>query len=192
MKILLLGPYRSEMIDFIASYGDEVITTEAKITSDLEFLLNTDLIVSYGYRHILKSDVLNNFQRKVINIHISLLPWNKGSDPNLWSFLENTPKGVTIHYVDSGIDTGEIIVQEQVDFSDSETLRTSYEKLSQTAIALFKENWISIRDGKIKSTPQLGSGSHHRQKDRISYEHLLTHGWDTPVSQIIGKAKESK
>ena len=38
-------------------------------------------------------------------MHISYLPFNRGAHPNYWSFKDNSPKGVTIHFIDNGIDT---------------------------------------------------------------------------------------
>lgn len=192
MKVFLLGSSRKELIYFLESCGDRVENAEEKIPEDSDLFQKVDFIISYGYRYILKKEVLERFPEKAINIHISLLPWNRGADPNLWSFLENTPKGVTIHYLDSGIDTGDILVQEEVRFTSQETLRTSYEKLSNVAENLLKQSWLDIRDGKIKPRVQPSGGSYHRLRDRKPYEHLLTHGWDTPVHNLIGKATEEK
>jgi methionyl-tRNA formyltransferase len=187
-NILFLGSHNSEMINFLCKLGDQVISCEEKVTADSHLIKHIDFIVSYGYRHILKWDILEKFQQRAINIHISLLPWNRGADPNLWSFLENTPKGVSIHYIDIGIDTGDILVQREVNFSMDETLKTSYEKLSYTAENLFKEYWLDIRNNKIKPSVQNMIGSFHLKKDRSRYDYLLVTGWDTPVSEITGKA----
>ena len=189
MNILLLGPYRKDLIDFLSSFGDKVTTTEAPLIADSECLFNNDFIISYGYRHILKKDILDRFPNKAINFHISLLPWNRGADPNLWSFLEDTPKGVTIHYLDYGIDTGDILAQQEVDYMPEDTSRTSYERLSKTMEELFRKEWPNIRSGKQKSIPQPDGGSYHRLSDRAAFEYLLTKGWDTPVADLIGKAK---
>ena len=56
--------------------------------------------VSYRYRKIIRQDIIDYFEGKLINMHIAFLPWNKGADPNLWSYIDNTPKGVTIHRID--------------------------------------------------------------------------------------------
>lgn len=189
MNILLLGPQRHELQIFLSSFGDEIISTETQITADSEALSTVDFIISYGYRHILKKDLLDKFLNKAINLHISLLPWNKGSDPNLWSFLEDTPKGVTVHFLDSGIDSGDIIAQKEVGYQPGDTLRTSYERLSIVIEQLFMQTWPDIRSGNIKATPQPAGGSFHRLKDRAEFEHLLTNGWDTPVADLLGKAK---
>ena len=189
MNILLLGPYRKDLIDFLSSLGDRVTNTEAPLAGDSECLFNSDFIVSYGYRHILKKDILDKFLNKAINFHISLLPWNRGADPNLWSFMEDTPKGVTIHYLDYGIDTGDILAQQEVKYVPEDTLRTSYERLSKTIKELFRRVWPNIRLGKQKSIFQPKGGSYHRLSDRVAFEYLLTKGWDTPVAGLIGKAK---
>jgi len=191
MKILYLGVYRPDIIDFISSFNDQVIHKDTPISDESEYC-DVDFIISYGYRYILKSNLLRKFSKRVINLHISLLPWNRGADPNLWSFLEDTPKGVTIHYIDEGIDTGDILAQQEIQSDPEDTLRTSYERLSRAIETLFKIVWLNIRDRRLKGIPQPEGGSFHRLNDRINYEYLLTEGWDTPVKNIIGKALNKK
>ena len=143
MKLLLLGKFCPQILDFISSVGDQYEITENNINSNTDIIKGIDFVVSYGYRHILKKALLDNFFNRAINIHISLLPWNRGAEPNLWSFLENTPRGVTIHYIDNGIDTGHILVQQEVKFvlDETLTLKTSYNKLNEVANELFKKYW---------------------------------------------------
>jgi methionyl-tRNA formyltransferase len=158
------------------------------LTAQSEILEGVDWLVSYGYRYILREKVLEKFPRRAINLHIAYLPWNRGADPNLWSFLEDTPKGVTIHYMDPGIDTGEILAQREVTFGPDETLRTTYDKLTDAMVELFMEVWPEIRTGRRRSFVQPKGGTFHRIRDRAKVEHLLYKGWDTPVSFLIGKA----
>jgi len=188
MTVLQLGPCRRDLIEYMESFGDEVKNTEQKLSGDSEILDGVDLVVSYGYRHILKKNVLNRFPRRIINLHISLLPFNRGTDPNLWSFLEDTPKGVTIHYIAEGVDTGDVLAQQGVTFPPDATLRSTYEELSRATEDLFREVWPEIRSGRRRSFPQPEGGSCHRMRDRARFEHLLTQGWDTPVAQLTGKA----
>lgn len=188
MNILYLGPYRQEILGFIESMGDVVKTTENSLFNDSECLQNIDFIISYGYRYILKKEVIERFINKAINLHISLLPWNRGADPNLWSFLEDTPKGITIHYIDCGVDTGDILAQRKVDFLPDDTLRTSYQRLSMKIEELFRQLWPDIRTGKLKQIPQPKGGTFHLLSTRAPYEKLLLKGWDTPVADLIGKA----
>lgn len=192
MRILLLGSERIWLKDFLESFGDQVIQYQDKLDENSSILNDVDFIISYGYRYIIKPDIVRKFKNRAINLHISYLPWNKGADPNLWSFLEDSPKGVTIHYIDSGLDTGEIIVQKEVTYYENDTLRTTYERLTQTIEQLFMEYWPLIREGKVKGIPQPMGGSYHKLKDKEKYLHLLTDGWDTPVRNLIGKAKNNK
>ena len=52
------------------------------------------LIVSYNYIHMVPKDVIEMMPNKIVNLHISFLPYNRGFAPNIWSFWENTKKGV--------------------------------------------------------------------------------------------------
>lgn len=194
MKILLLGPKNEHLIRFFEIKGDTVACFEDRIELiESDFLNKTDYVICYGYRHILRKDFLDLFPQRVINLHISMLPWNRGADPNLWSFLECTPHGVSIHLVDEGLDTGDIIAQRTVEMDvDVDTLRTSYEKLSCAIEALFVQTWPVIKDGKLIAKQQLQGGSFHRSKDKDAYMHLLVKGWDTPIAALIGKAKSDK
>jgi methionyl-tRNA formyltransferase len=189
MKVLLLGPRRIGWEEKFRAYGDDMMQTEERLNGDEPWLDNTDVLVSYGYRHILRPAVFERFGIRAINLHISMLPWNRGADPNAWSFLEDTPKGVSIHVIDKGLDTGDLLLQEEVTMDDSETLRTSYDKLTRSIERLFWSHWEQLREGIIVPKPQPQGGSMHYKKDLNSYLHLFTDGWDTPVRLLIGRAK---
>ena len=192
-NILFLGDDKSPIFEWLKSIGESVVQTSKKITPEFINTNNVGFLVSYGYRHILKNDVLKLFPNRAINLHISYLPWNKGADPNFWSFIEDTPKGVTIHYLDEGVDTGDIIIQEKVDFNtDQETLAISYEKLQTAIQKLFKENWHDIKNEKCKRKKQVGDGSLHKVKDKKALSHLLTDGWDTSLSVLEEYAAETQ
>ena len=189
MKLLLLGPNRDDIVEFLNTFNDTVIQQEDKINETKILKENLDYIISYGYRYILPKKVVDYYDNKIINLHISFLPWNRGADPNLWSFLEDTPKGVTIHYVNEGLDTGDIIAQKAISFSYGETLATSYQKLKYEIELLFKKVWPKIRIGENSRTPQIGIGSYHDSKDKEKYMYLLDNGWNTPINLLIGAAK---
>ncbi|MFJ8234647.1 formyltransferase family protein [Ureibacillus sp. NPDC094379] len=190
MKVLLLGACRGDFIEFLKSYNDIVVLQEDKMEETKLISENLDYIISYGYRYIIPKSVVDYYKGKIINLHISYLPWNRGADPNLWSFLENTPKGVTIHYINEGIDTGDIITQKVINFSSEETLATSYQKLKNEIELLFKKVWPQIRLGENSRTTQKGKGSYHNLKEKEKYLHLLYAGWDTPVHHLINATNE--
>ncbi|MBN2839421.1 MAG: formyl transferase [Coriobacteriia bacterium] len=188
MKVLLLGPERPQLEATILASGDQVVRTEGRIEPGDPMLDDADFLVSFGYRYLIPADVLHPFGHRAVNLHISLLPWNRGADPNLWSYLEDTPKGVTIHVLDEGLDTGPIIAQREVAEEPDDTLRTSYGRLTREILALFAEVWPLMRAEAIEPVAQVGGGTTHQSADKASYERLLTLGWDTPVTSLIGRA----
>ncbi len=98
---------------------------------------------------------------------------------------------MTIHYVDKGIDTGDIIIQKEVIFEDTrETLATTYQKLQEEIVTLFEIHWPLIRVGKCKRLKQTHSGTFHKSSNKKKYEHLLVDGWNTSISLLIGKGKK--
>ena len=82
-----------------------------------------ELVALAGYMHLLTPAFLDRFPSRIVNVHPSLLPAFPGAhaiDDALAAGVDST--GVTVHYVDEGLDSGEIIVQEQVAVEPSHTL----------------------------------------------------------------------
>ena len=177
MKILFLGYEKCRPLKFLKERYDVFQTSDRIIKSEIE---RFDYIISYGYKHILKKDFLLRAKNKVINLHISYLPWNRGTHPNFWSFVDDTPKGVTIHYIDEGIDTGDILVQKEVFFDEKEdNLEKTYYRLKNEIEDLFIESWDSIVEGNLEPFSQCGEGSFHTKKDKNKCL-----GWKTPIEEI--------
>lgn len=189
MKILFLGEKTNPVYKWLLNNNEEVISITKKI--NLEFVKNGnfEFIISYGYRYIISQEIILFMKEKIINLHISLLPYNRGADPNFWSYLENTPKGVTIHLIDKGIDTGDIIVQKEIDIDeDKHSLKTSYNLLNIEIQNLFFTYWKKIKHNKIIPKKQLVKGSYHSSKDKNEYTYLLNeNGWNTNCKKIANE-----
>ena len=163
MNLLLLSEKKNdEFVSFLSERGE---VNWSKDIINAKLVSNYDWIISYGYRHIISNDIINKSKNQIINLHISYLPYNRGSDPNYWSFKDKTPKGVTIHFIDEGIDSGPILVQRLCSFDSSYTLKTSYIFLKKTIETLFYDNFDKIINGEIKPKPQIGEGTIHYKKD---------------------------
>jgi methionyl-tRNA formyltransferase len=84
--------------------------------------LNPNLILAYGCS-IIRSELLEKFEGRFINVHLGLSPYYRGSGTNFWPLVNGEPEfvGATFMYIDKGVDTGEIIHQmrSHVVFSDS-------------------------------------------------------------------------
>lgn len=110
---------------------------EEKIRSYLE-TIPFDFIALAGYMRILSPEFVKKYNKRVINIHPSLLPAFKGSNAIEDAFNYGVRvSGVTIHYVDAGIDTGKIIEQEIVYLDDDETLDSFKDKIRELEHELY-------------------------------------------------------
>ena len=184
MNVLLLSPYPDE-IRAVIGLTDTVMIRDDKVSAEEIKNNKIDFIVSYGYRHILRSAHLQSVNYNAINLHISFLPWNRGAHPNVWSIVEDTPKGVTIHEIDTGIDTGNILAQRRVEFSDHTTLRESFCILHEHLVDLFRETWSGIRADLVTRVPQdPQEGTSHRSQDLERLWALLPNGWNTPLYKV--------
>ncbi|MEP6995488.1 MAG: formyltransferase family protein [Acidobacteriota bacterium] len=121
------------------------------------------LSVLFGY--LLRRPLIDLFPRGCVNLHPAYLPYNRGAYPNVWSIVEGTPAGVTLHVVDEGIDTGEILCQKTVAVSPSDTGQSLYRKLEAASLELFREGWPRVRAGQIRPIPQGGEGTAHYVRD---------------------------
>ena len=81
-----------------------------------------ELVVLAGYMRMIKAPLLDSFACRIINIHPSLLPQFPGIEAWAQAIAAGVPvTGVTVHYVDSGMDTGEIIAQREVPILPGDT-----------------------------------------------------------------------
>jgi methionyl-tRNA formyltransferase len=186
--ILFLGEPDNPLYLWLKDKEPHLLQTVNNIDAHFISINKIKFIVSYGYRHIIKQSTLNALPDKesAINLHISYLPWNKGADPNFWSFIDDTPKGVSIHYIDKGLDTGDIIVQQELFLnSNNHTLSSSYQLLQTTIQTLLKEHWHDIKHKIIIAQPQHDKGTSHKTSDKKPYLHLLSNGWHTNVKNIM-------
>ena len=188
MKLLFLtnSDVTRPLYEWLVSRGENVIYHEDKVTPGMILDFQIEFIVSYNYSHIIKPDVISLLPHHIINLHISYLPWNRGASPNLWAFLEGTPCGITIHKVDQGLDTGDILVQKKLVFDHcKETLRNAYEKSHAEIQKLFQMHWNEMKCGKIPPFKQSGQGSFHVRKDLASYKQLFT--YDDYIDDFVRK-----
>jgi len=144
---------------------------------------NPDFIISFGYRYIIPYSIVRRYYRKAINVHISYLPWNRGASPNLWSFVDDTPKGVTIHYIDKGIDTGDILLQKEFTFDDKLTLRQTHKALVREGWHLLFSNFDSLLRGEIPAKKQ---PRYHSVAESEELAECLPSGWDTEAGTVRG------
>lgn len=181
-KLLFLGYSETKtcLHELIANEGWDISHTEEKVSSVSEY----DLCVSFGYRFIIPEEVIKSATRPILNCHIAYLPYNRGANPNFWSFYEGSPPGVTIHEMDKGIDTGPICFQKYVNFGRREdSFSLTYSRLILEIESLFKENINDLLSGTYTRKLQRGKGSFHNVRDLPS----LSIDWNSPIEETLRK-----
>ena len=130
----------SENADFILtlnSLGISYLTDSINVSYDLVSDFGPKYLVSAYYRHIIKDDILELVEGRAINLHPSLLPDYRGCFSSVWAILNGeTQTGITIHYVTSEVDGGNILVQKKIDILEEDTAYSLYNKL----ISVFVRN----------------------------------------------------
>tara|TARA_B100000780_G_scaffold166311_1_gene116381 strand:- start:181 stop:1110 length:930 start_codon:yes stop_codon:yes gene_type:complete len=131
--------------------------------------LKPDIIISAYYRKIFPKELINIAKLGIVNIHPSLLPNYRGPVPTAWAILNGENEfGITIHQVDSGIDTGDILVQKKYNISEKETGYDLYLRAMDLGAKLFIENFDDIVSGIIKPKIQQSGGSYFgKLKNRL-------------------------
>jgi len=129
---------------------------------------NIDVIFVVGYEKILKKDIISIPQQGVINTHLAPLPEYRGRNSPSHAIMNGeTRYGVTIHYIDEGIDTGPIISRADFDIEPDMTARELYQRSEEVALALFKDTLPRIIDGTVTATPQSG-GKYYYDKNSLA------------------------
>ncbi len=141
-----------------------------------------DLILTAGFGRILKRNVLDIPRLGAVNIHASYLPEYRGPEPLERQIINGEPEaGVTLHYMDEGIDSGDILAQARVKILDTDSIKTMVIKLSRCAGKLLVEVLRKIEQGQIEIIRQ--------DPSRATYFELLTEeerkiDWAEPANTL--------
>ncbi len=189
MNVLILGPdgRNARIRSFLENKNHLVIVTADEVGLDFLEQNDIDLVISSGYAPIIKEPMVSAYQGRIINLHISHLPYGRGMYPNFWSFFESTPKGVSIHFIDPGIDSGAILFQREVPLSDGETLQTSHAKLMSALEDLFLDKWEDLASQNLRPIGQASRNARVRYHSKLETERfmdLLPLVWDTPAAVV--------
>lgn len=187
------NPNTEDLYQWLTEREPKVYKIENKLTKEMVEQMRPSFVISFNYRHLIPGEVLQAMPDRVINLHTSLLPYNRGAGPNFFSFLDDTPKGVTIHLVDEGLDTGDILCQKEIVFDEEkETFASSYDKLMMEIKELFKENWEKIKRGGVEPRKQEGEGSYHRMRELTAIREQMPFAWFESVAGFKKRYREYK
>lgn len=122
---------------------------EIEIVAELE-RRGIDLIVLAGYMRLLTPTIVNPYRGRMINVHPSLLPAFPGKDA-LGQALAYGVKltGITVHFVDNGMDTGPIVAQQAIEVQPQDTAETLAERIHEIERKLYPQVVAQIAQGKV-------------------------------------------
>ena len=131
--------------------------------------LDLDYIICIHFPYIIPEPVLSIPRYGVINLHPAFLPFNRGWHTPSWSIFEDTPIGATLHFMDEGIDTGDIICQESLSKRPDDTAHSLYKKVNMLELKIFKKCWPEIATGSYKRKRQdRTEGTVHEREELFS------------------------
>lgn len=149
------------------------ITNQIRVISLDDIYDNEDIVfISLEYAELINPA---KFKTKALyNIHFSNLPKYKGMYTSAHPILNGeTESGVTLHFIDAGIDTGDIIDKRVFEITISDTARDLYFKYLEHGLELFKKNIRLLLNGTISSYPQDIMDSTYYSKSSIDYNNII-------------------
>ena len=138
--------------------NEEVIVNEI-------IAIKPDLLVCYGCS-LIKSELLKKFEFRFLNVHLGLSPYYRGSGTNVWPLINREPDmvGATFMYIDSGIDTGEIIHQIRADVFLGDSPHTIGNRLIRKMTSTYAEIICNFRNLEKEQQP-VSEGKLYYQRD---------------------------
>ncbi len=144
--------------------------------------LDPDIIVVVAYGQILPEEILRIPEHGCVNVHASLLPKYRGAAPINWVIINGEGStGITTIYMDTGLDTGDILLMKEIKIYEDETAGELHDRLMDLGAEVLDETIDLIEAGKIQPTPQ--------NHEEASYAPMLTkeHGridWNKSAREI--------
>ena len=164
-QILEYSPVKKRALEL----GIEVYQPES-IRKEYEYIINNfefDLIVSAAYGQIVGTKLLFYPKYKSINVHASLLPKGRGGAPIQRAIINGDKEtGISIMYMEKGMDTGDILSQEKIDILDTDTSISLFEKLGTLGAKMINQTIDDLEQGNIKPINQ--------NEEMVTYTYALT------------------
>ena len=171
---IIVVPAQSDIEIDTWQYSIKRLCIERKIKTCLLselYEISNLVIISIQFDLILKPELFKTEQ--IYNIHFSLLPKYKGVYPAIWPIIDGEKEsGVTLHKIDAGIDTGDIIDQKTIEIKLNDTARNLYHNCINAAFLLYKENIEKLIADNFVSLPQSPINSIYYSKKSIDFGNI--------------------
>jgi methionyl-tRNA formyltransferase len=132
--------------------------------------LDADVFLCAGHRRIFPKKLLDMPRIAAINFHPSLLPEGRGRNPWFWTIRTGQSRtGVTAHFMVSGVDEGDMLIQKAVELTGTETYTTLYRRLSELSADLVPQVVAMLQSGTMPRIPQPEGGSRFTEPSEADY-----------------------
>lgn len=177
-------------------------TLKSNETFEILKVLNPELIVVVAYGKILPQNILELPKYGCINIHASLLPKLRGAAPIQWSIINGFKEtGITSMMMDSGLDTGDILLKHKVEIDENETSEELWDRLSALSPFVLENTLALLVDGTLNPVKQDNSKSSYapllsKEMSNVDFneDYITVHNkirglysWPCATTYICGK-----
>ncbi len=172
MRYLVLTDQGSEILSLAlaAGFDKDFIFFGKDLYNESVLSRIKEISVSYiflaWWPFIVKEPILSLPRIGVLNFHPSLLPYNRGKHYNFWTIVEETPFGVSIHFINESVDSGDIVFQKKIEKTWEDNGKTLYEKAQEAMFELFVESYPKIVDSQyVRIKQNKNEGSFHLARE---------------------------
>ncbi|MFC7021143.1 MULTISPECIES: methionyl-tRNA formyltransferase [Haloarcula] len=140
--------------------------------------IDPDVVVSVAATQRFETELLDIPSHGCINVHSSLLPAYRGVSPSFWSLYHDEDRtGITVHYMDEELDSGDIILQRPVPIEPDDTVHTLNERVATEGAAVLSEALAHIRNGTVNPIPmETEKGSYYSLPERDDVQDFRERG----------------
>ena len=181
MKLIASPVKEFAMEKGLKIYQPNKIKNNEEIIEEIK-KLNPDVICVVAYGKILPKEIISIPKLGCINVHASLLPQYRGAAPIQWAVLNgDKTTGITTMYMDVGMDTGDMILKQEVDIGEEETTGELWERLAKIGANLLVETLKQIEKG---IAPRQKQGEDFSLAPMLNKE-MAKINWSTKTAQEI-------
>lgn len=139
---------------------------------DLLQKLEPHYLVSVHFPYVIPEAVLRIPSIGALNLHPAYLPYNRGWHTPSWAIYEGTPYGATLHWMDAGLDTGDIALRRAISVLPQDTAHSLYQRVLELEEALFREAVPLMLEGSLPRQPQETGGTSHTKAELNKIQRL--------------------
>jgi methionyl-tRNA formyltransferase len=156
-------PATSHVPDLCQLANERGIWLNTNDVSSQPLPFKPDVIASVYYRNLIRQNVIDVCGGRIFNLHPSLLPRHRGCSSVPWAMIDNDPvTGVTFHYIDKSIDTGNVILQAAVPIHAEDTQQALFKRCMRKGVEFWPAAFELVK-ASFTGVPQETGASYHRR-----------------------------